>query len=80
MADRIGNIRAQRVSLGQIFTVELLPFQIRQGLSTVQFRLQFLAGTAGGFACHQCLAAAGGIAGIRRDPCVVPLIHNIVTM
>ena len=80
MADRIGNIRAQRVSLSQIFTVELLPFQIRQGLSAVQFCLQLLTGTAGGFTCHQCLAAAGGITGIRRDPRIAPFIHDVISM
>ena len=80
MAHGVGHIRAQRVGLGQIFAVELLPCQLRQRSAGVQLRLQLRAGAAGGLAGHQRLAAAGGIAGVRRDPCVAALIHHVIAL
>ena len=77
MADGVRHICAERVRLGVVFAVKLLPLQIAQ--RAVLHRVaQQQAGAAAGLAGDERLARAGGIAAVRRYERAVAVVDDLI--
>ena len=77
MADGVRHICAERVRLGVVFAVKLLPLQIAQ--RAVLHRVaQQQACAAAGLAGDERLARAGGIAAVRRYERAVAVVDDLI--
>ena len=76
MRNGIWHVRAELVGLCKVFSVELLPAE--RGHIAGVGGTEGLARAAAGLARDHRLARAGGIARVRRDPCVRALIDDLL--
>ena len=78
MRHRIRHICAKRICLCKVFSIINDSLHILKFFSCSAVFHQFLTGSAAGLSCDQSLSGTGRCSGIRRNPGIVSLIHNII--